>query len=99
VLVSGIESIQFNDRAFDQLVLAEERKQMIRALVRFGGDSDYEDIIAGKRGGSVFLLHGPPGVGKTLTAEAIAEVLHRPLYYGNIQFSVHTFLILISIHG
>lgn len=30
--------------------------------------------------GSIFLLHGPPGVGKTLTAEAIAEMLHKPLY-------------------
>ena len=26
------------------------------------------------------LLHGDLGVGKTLTAEAIAELLHRPLY-------------------
>jgi len=26
------------------------------------------------------LLHGSPGVGKTLTAESIAELLHRPLY-------------------
>jgi len=25
-------------------------------------------------------LHGPPGTGKTLTAEAIAELLKRPLY-------------------
>lgn len=45
-------------------------------LDKFG--EQFEDIIQGKRGGSIFLLHGPPGVGKTLTAEAIAEVLHRP---------------------
>mmetsp|Transcript_15847 Transcript_15847/g.42635 ORF Transcript_15847/g.42635 Transcript_15847/m.42635 type:complete len:746 (-) Transcript_15847:1043-3280(-) len=38
------------------------------------------DLIAGKGEGSVFLLHGPPGVGKTLTAEAIAELLGKPLY-------------------
>ncbi|KXS10846.1 P-loop containing nucleoside triphosphate hydrolase protein [Gonapodya prolifera JEL478] len=79
-LVDWLEPITFNDQAFDQLVLAAERKRLIRALVMFG-DSKFEDIIAGKSGGSVFLLHGAPGTGKTLTAEAIAEVLHRPLYY------------------
>ncbi|KAG0362846.1 hypothetical protein BG005_003972 [Podila minutissima] len=81
VLASGLDSIAFHDQAFDQLVLPAERKMLIRALVRFGGEDNTQDIIGGKRGGSVFLLHGPPGVGKTLTAEAIAEVLHRPLYY------------------
>lgn len=80
VLVSGLEPIKFHDSAFDQLVLSQERKQIIRALVRFGADSGCEDLVSGKRGGSIFLLHGPPGVGKTLTAEAVAEVLHRPLY-------------------
>jgi SpoVK/Ycf46/Vps4 family AAA+-type ATPase len=40
----------------------------------------FHDLIAGKGEGSVFLLYGPPGVGKTLTAEATSEVLRRPLY-------------------
>ena len=81
VLVSGLHEINFNEQAFDQLVLPKESKQLIRALVKFGTEEDNSDIIEGKCGGSIFLLHGPPGCGKTLTAEAIAEVLHRPLYY------------------
>ncbi|KAJ2995328.1 hypothetical protein HDV02_000873 [Globomyces sp. JEL0801] len=79
-LVVGLSEIQFQDNAFDELVLDPKRKQLIKALVRFGGEQ-FEDIIEGKSGGSIFLLHGPAGVGKTLTAEAVAEVLHRPLYY------------------
>ena len=38
------------------------------------------DVVANKGGAAVFLLHGPPGCGKTLTAEAIAELLKKPLY-------------------
>ena len=37
------------------------------------------DIIEGKGQGLVILLHGPPGVGKTLTAETIAITTGRPL--------------------
>lgn len=30
--------------------------------------------------GLILVLHGPPGVGKTLTAETVAEYCKRPLY-------------------
>lgn len=81
VLVEGLSEIEFFDQAFDHLVLSQERKQIISAVVRQGGVSQKEDLIRSKQGGLIFLLHGPPGVGKTLTAEAVSEVLHRPLYY------------------
>ena len=82
VLVDGLREARFNDKAFEQLVLPPARKRLIKALVLSHNDHQREtaDLIAGKGEGSIFLLHGPPGVGKTLTAEAIAELLHKPLY-------------------
>ncbi|KAF1955144.1 P-loop containing nucleoside triphosphate hydrolase protein [Byssothecium circinans] len=41
---------------------------------------EFDDIIDGKGRGLVGLLSGKPGLGKTLTAEAVSEVSHRPLY-------------------
>ena len=35
------------------------------------------DFIQSKGEGQIFLLHGPPGVGKTNTAECIAELTSR----------------------
>jgi SpoVK/Ycf46/Vps4 family AAA+-type ATPase len=37
------------------------------------------DFIKGKGEGQIFLLHGAPGVGKTCTAECVAELTQRPL--------------------
>ncbi|KAF2262485.1 hypothetical protein CC78DRAFT_467929 [Lojkania enalia] len=37
------------------------------------------DFVQGKGEGLIFLLHGKPGVGKTYTAECIAEFTKRPL--------------------
>ncbi|CAB9527486.1 AAA family ATPase [Seminavis robusta] len=76
-----LEEIKFNEDAFDMLVLANESKEMVRGFVKnIHKDEQFTDIIQGKGGGCSFLLQGPPGVGKTLTAEAVSECLHRPLY-------------------
>ena len=86
-LVAGLSQVAFNEAAFARLVMPEPRKRLIEALVMShrakapsGSSSGSTDLISGKGEGAIFLLHGPPGVGKTLTAEAIAEMLHRPLY-------------------
>ncbi len=79
IMIDDISDIKFDDTAFDRLVLEPERKDQIKALV-FHTQQAFTDIITGKGAGVIFLLHGPPGVGKTLTAESIAELLKRPLY-------------------
>lgn len=75
-----------NDYIFDhELQLEPEVKKMIKALVtqhnsqKGGKGVQNPDLIEGKGRGLVIMLHGPPGVGKTLTAEAIAEKTSRPL--------------------
>eukprot|EP01117_Protostelium_nocturnum_P004815 TRINITY_DN1745_c2_g1_i1.p1 TRINITY_DN1745_c2_g1~~TRINITY_DN1745_c2_g1_i1.p1 ORF type:complete len:518 (+),score=167.48 TRINITY_DN1745_c2_g1_i1:163-1716(+) len=82
ILVSQIAEIEFDDTAYDRLVLPADKKTLVKALVdqHQNNRKVFSDIISGKGGGRIFLLHGPPGVGKTLTAEAIAERLHDPLY-------------------
>lgn len=39
-----------------------------------------QDPIPGKGRSLVFLLHGPPGVGKTATVEAVAQKYQKPLF-------------------
>lgn len=80
VHVDQISNIEFRTDALAQLVLPDEDKRLVLALVRNVGVTGHADFISGKGGGCVLLLHGRPGLGKTLTAEAIAEHLKRPLY-------------------
>jgi hypothetical protein len=40
----------------------------------------FDDLITGKGLGVILLLVGNPGTGKTLTAEAVADKVRRPLY-------------------
>ncbi|KXT06785.1 hypothetical protein AC578_7166 [Pseudocercospora eumusae] len=72
----------WNPNCFDQLVLPAAQKDLVQALVanHVQQRSDFDDIVKGKGRGLIMVLHGPPGVGKTLTAETVAESVERPLY-------------------
>lgn len=84
--VSCIEDIHWTNLPFQNLVMPVKKKDMLQALVQehlagtAAGEASFDDVVKGKGQGLIILLHGPPGVGKTLTAEAISEYRHRPLY-------------------
>ncbi len=65
-----------------RLVLPEEKKVLIRSLVE--NSADFSDIISGKGGGCIFLLHGSPGVGKVRTTTR-----HAP-HHDTTRTSPHT---------
>lgn len=81
--VSSIKEIEWNETAFDSLVLPDGQKSIVKALVeshKYEAARTIDDVVQGKGKGLVAVLHGPPGTGKTLTAEGIAELLKCPLY-------------------
>jgi len=81
--VDQLSPIQWNEKCFDQLVLPKTQKHLVQALVSEhtqSSENAFDDVIKGKGRGLIFVLHGPPGVGKTLTAECVAEYSRRPLY-------------------
>ncbi|KZV96090.1 P-loop containing nucleoside triphosphate hydrolase protein [Exidia glandulosa HHB12029] len=83
VRVMDIHPVIYDETAWDRLVLDPDTKTLIRSLVHVRvrpATNMLADWIKGKGGGLVVLLHGVSGVGKTFTAEAVAELLHRPLY-------------------
>lgn len=80
-LITNISDISFRKDAFDKLIINPDDKDLMYSLVDVPKEiSVGKDIIDGKGGGTIFLLAGPPGVGKSLSAETMAETLQRPLY-------------------
>ena len=62
-----------------KLILPERNAKLIDTLL-VERESKFSDIVRGKSGGVIILCQGPPGCGKTLTAEVYAESLGRALY-------------------
>lgn len=85
--VDALRPIEWNTSCFEQLVLPTSQKELVQALVAehtqrqsHQGGKGFDDIVKNKGLGLILVLHGPPGVGKTLTAECVAEFSKRPLY-------------------
>ncbi|KAH8723302.1 P-loop containing nucleoside triphosphate hydrolase protein, partial [Phaeosphaeriaceae sp. PMI808] len=80
--VSQITEVQWDHSIWDSLVLPDIHKRLVRTMVKsyIAHSENFDDFVRGKGKGLVGLLAGPPGVGKTLTAEAVAEIAERPLY-------------------
>ncbi len=74
---------QTSDAALNKLQLGKTQKSLIRDLGKSHASgsnpkSMMEDIMKGKGKGLVILLHGPPGVGKTLTAQQVRTLRYTP---------------------
>jgi DNA polymerase III delta prime subunit len=69
-------------RMIQAAVHSHLRKQRIERSIeaRKPGEVRTQDFIANKGRGLLVMLHGEPGVGKTATAEAVAQSTQRPLF-------------------
>ncbi|KAF8849072.1 P-loop containing nucleoside triphosphate hydrolase protein [Acephala macrosclerotiorum] len=103
--VADLQPVEYNKDAFQSLMLAEGLKKMLSSLVKLQVEktAQFDDLIVGKGKGLIILLHGAPGVGKTFTAESIADYSERPLYtlsksdFGNYPFATSDKLLSSSL--
>lgn len=91
-IVESPISTKLRETRFEDLVLPHGHKKLLEALVTYqlrlkspnSTSNDHAvismDVVKGKGHGLIILLHGPPGVGKTSTAECVAAHLKRPLF-------------------
>lgn len=82
MFASSVHDIKFNSQAFESLVLPESQKELVLGFTdsQQSVRNTYDDVIEGKGRGIIILLCGPPGVGKTLTAESVSEHMQVPLF-------------------
>ncbi|EGU88897.1 hypothetical protein FOXB_00555 [Fusarium oxysporum f. sp. conglutinans Fo5176] len=102
--VHFLRDVVWNTEAFDLLVVPEETKLLIQAVVTNQlQTTENADLIHGKGNGLFILLHGGPGTGKTLTAESTSMssyTLARPgaavcFYWLSILDPVLTLLVVL----
>ena len=90
--INHVSSFEPNGNAIKNLVMDDKHRKLIEVLTYKYQDTERDrkeawnaDFIRSKGEGQIFLLHGPPGVGKTYTAECIAEITRKFLPAGNAR--------------
>lgn len=77
--IGDLLSYEYDVDAVNRLIVSDKNRNMLTAIFN-KKEELFGDVISGKHGGMVIMASGPPGVGKTLTAEIMAEYTNRPLY-------------------
>lgn len=107
VSIDHLSDVKCDTEAFKYLVLDEDVKSTVKALIGKFASSDGKvspwpnDFVRNKGEGRIFLLHGSPGVGKTCTAECVAELTRRPLLSltsGDISTSMSSWNVEQNLH-
>ena len=78
--VRAIKAHVFDKTAKDRIVIAADERAVLDAVFSTPQNMVFGDLFRNRHGGIVILAAGPPGCGKTLTAEVYAEFTGRPLY-------------------
>ena len=91
--IDKISQLQPHSEGFQSLILPKGVARVVEGLVQTHGPQDkpllkgnplepehHVDLVRGKGKGLIILLHGAPGVGKTSTAECVADYTRRPLF-------------------
>lgn len=79
VHINNLTKYVYNKKVAERLVLPERDWKMVNLLVDHSRNF-FQDVVSGKGQSMNVLSEGPPGTGKTVTAEVFAEFKERPLY-------------------
>jgi hypothetical protein len=89
--VEKIQDIEWNEDAFNNLVLPHDHKYLLQSLVQaHNNEIGFDDFIKGKGHGLVVNLFGPPGVGEFFLKKTFFRIAKK-LKISSLNFFLSCF--------